>query len=221
MPLSDDPQCAVGRQQIIEQAERRLGEGDVDLLPAAAPPALLDSRQLGAFMRELLEEAELPTEFSELQRALYVVACRLDTWERVVFSRETQPGVSIPDAVAASAAIPLLFRPVHINGAEYIDGGVKGTAAIDVAIDKGAKLIVVVNALVPLDVRGVRQSTYLHRFGNSIVDLGGISGADYDQVNLKKILENIFGSLKLEGLAKKVLIPSFDLKGTGAMVAFR
>jgi len=46
---------------------------------------------------------------------------------------------------------------------------------------------------------------------DNIVDLGGISGADYDQVNLKKILENSFGSLKLEGLAKKVLIPSFDL----------
>jgi len=46
---------------------------------------------------------------------------------------------------------------------------------------------------------------------DNIIDLGGISGADYDQVNLKKILENSFGSLKLEGLAKKVLIPSFDL----------
>jgi predicted acylesterase/phospholipase RssA len=46
---------------------------------------------------------------------------------------------------------------------------------------------------------------------DDLVDLGGISGAEYDQVNLKKILGKIFGSLKLEGLAKKVLIPSFDL----------
>jgi patatin-like phospholipase/acyl hydrolase len=46
---------------------------------------------------------------------------------------------------------------------------------------------------------------------DNIVDLGGISGADYDQVNLKQILQKIFGPIKLEGLAKKVLIPSFDL----------
>jgi hypothetical protein len=33
-------------------------------------------------------------------------------------------------------------------------------------------LVVVVNPLVPLDVRGIRRSTELHRFGESIVDLG-------------------------------------------------
>src|SRR5258705_1882392 len=35
---------------------------------------------------------------------------------------------------------------------------------------------------------------------DNIVDLGGISGADYDQVHLKKILEGIFCSIQLEGL---------------------
>jgi predicted acylesterase/phospholipase RssA len=136
------------------------------------PSGLLDSRQLGAFMRMVLELSEMPTQFSQLQRELYVVACEVDTWQRVVFGRDTKPPVSIPDAVAASAAIPILFSPVRINGAGYVDGGVKGTAAVDVAIDHGAELIVVVNPLVPLDVRGVKKSTYLHRFGNSVADLG-------------------------------------------------
>jgi predicted acylesterase/phospholipase RssA len=136
------------------------------------PSGLLDSRELGSFMRMLLELSDMPVEFAQLDRELYVVACEVDTWQRVVFGRHTKPAVSIPDAVAASAAIPILFNPVTINGAGYVDGGVKGTAAIDVAIDHGADLIVVVNPLVPLDVRGIRKSTYLHRFGSSIADLG-------------------------------------------------
>ncbi|HZI32432.1 MAG TPA: patatin-like phospholipase family protein, partial [Candidatus Binatia bacterium] len=42
-------------------------------------------------------------------------------------------------------------------------------------------------------------------------DLGGISGADYDQKNLGKILKRIFQNTKLKDLSKRVLIPSFDL----------
>jgi len=141
-------------------------------LSLALPSGLLDSSRVGAFMREILELAEMPVEFGELQKELYVVACQLDTWERMVFSAETKPAVSIPDAVAASSAIPILFKPVRIHGIDYVDGGVKGAAAVDVAIDRGADLVVVVNALAPLDVRGVRDSAILRRFGRGISDLG-------------------------------------------------
>jgi NTE family protein len=141
-------------------------------LSLALPSGLLDSSQVGAFMREILELAEMPVDFAQLDKELYVMACQLDTWERKVFSAETRPKVSIPDAVAASSAIPIVFKPVRINGVDYVDGGVKGAAAVDVAIAKGAELIVVVNALAPLDVRGVKDSTFLHRFGRNIADLG-------------------------------------------------
>ncbi len=141
-------------------------------LSLALPSGLLDSSQVGAFMREILELAEMPVQFAQIEKELYVVACRLDTWERTVFSAGSRPRVSIPDAVAASSAIPVLFKPVRIDGVDYVDGGVKGAAAVDVAIDKGADLVVVVNALAPLDVRGVKDSTFLHRFGRSIADLG-------------------------------------------------
>ena len=141
-------------------------------LSLALPTGLLDSSQVGAFMREILELADMPTEFDQVDKELYVVACELDTWQRTVFGRDTAPRVSIPEAVAASSAIPIVFRPMRINGIDYVDGGVKGAAAVDVAIDRGADLIVVVNALAPLDVRGVKGSNLLHRFGNTISDLG-------------------------------------------------
>ena len=141
-------------------------------LSLALPSGLLDSSRVGAFMREILELAGMPVEFGEIEKELYVVACQLDTWERTVFGAGTRPSVSIPDAVAASSAIPIVFKPVRIHGIDYVDGGVKGAAAVDVAIDRGAELVVVVNALAPLDVRGIRDSTFLHRFGRGITDLG-------------------------------------------------
>ncbi|TMC13905.1 MAG: hypothetical protein E6J29_05105 [Chloroflexi bacterium] len=127
-------------------------------LSLALPTGLLDSSQVGVFMREILELAQLPTSFDGIEKELYIVACQLDTWERAVFSATTTPNVSIPEAVAASSAIPIVFKPVRLNGIDYVDGGVKGAAAVDVAIDHGAELVVVVN--------------FLHRFGRTIADLG-------------------------------------------------
>ena len=159
-------------QDLIKHRGSFLISDILGFLSLALPSGLLDSSQVGAFMREILELAEMPVDFNQIEKELYVVACRLDTWERMVFGADTQPSVSIPDAVAASSAIPIVFRPVRIAGIDYVDGGVKGGAAIDVAIDKGADLVVVVNALAPLDVRGVKDSTFLHRFGSTIADLG-------------------------------------------------
>jgi predicted acylesterase/phospholipase RssA len=141
-------------------------------LSLALPSGLLDSGRVAEFMAELLRLADLPSTFEALERELYVVACQLDSWERTVFGRETRPAVGIPEAVAASTAIPILFKPVNINGVDYVDGGVKGHAAVDVAIDHGANLVVVVNALAPLDARAARNPNFLHRYGQSIADLG-------------------------------------------------
>lgn len=46
---------------------------------------------------------------------------------------------------------------------------------------------------------------------DNIRDLGGLTGADYDQSNLEKILRRIFGPLRLQDLSKRVVIPAFDL----------
>ena len=42
-------------------------------------------------------------------------------------------------------------------------------------------------------------------------DLGGLTGADYDQKNLGNILRGVFKDLRLKDLAKRVLIPAFNL----------
>ena len=44
-----------------------------------------------------------------------------------------------------------------------------------------------------------------------VVEIGGLSGAKYDNVNLKQILQETFGALKLKDLKPRVLIASFSL----------
>src|SRR5207245_6610415 len=83
-------------------------------------------------------------------------------------------------AVAASTCIPILFRPTDIEGRHYVDGGIKGHAAIDLAIQRGAKLIIVINGLVPLDTAGIRERTTYAGVRRSIYELG--VRAIYNQV---------------------------------------
>ncbi len=44
-----------------------------------------------------------------------------------------------------------------------------------------------------------------------VVEIGGLSGAKYDNANLKQILRETFGALKLKDLKPRVLIASFSL----------
>jgi predicted acylesterase/phospholipase RssA len=85
--------------------------------------------------------------FARLPHDLFIIATDLDNGERVVFSREND--VPLEKAVAASCAVPLLYRPVRIAGRDYVDGGVRGTASLDLAIEQGADLVVVINSMVP------------------------------------------------------------------------
>jgi DNA repair photolyase len=57
--------------------------------------------------------------------------------------------VPISTAVRASAALPMLYAPSEIKGRTLVDGGVVSTTNLDVAVEAGARFIVVVNPLVP------------------------------------------------------------------------
>jgi len=100
-----------------------------------------------------LERIETPNEFRAFQRKtrrkLYISACDLDTAERVIFGADENSEVTISQAVQASSALPLFYKPARINGIDYIDGGVRHTANIDVAIEKGADLIICYNPFRP------------------------------------------------------------------------
>ena len=57
--------------------------------------------------------------------------------------------VSIARSVAASTALPMVYKPVEIKGRQLVDGGIRSTTNVDIAVERGAKFVIVVNPLVP------------------------------------------------------------------------
>jgi NTE family protein len=62
----------------------------------------------------------------DLSRAIFVAATDVRTGEPRVFTREE----ITPEVIMASAALPLLFRAVEIDGVPYWDGGYSGNPAL-------------------------------------------------------------------------------------------
>ncbi len=117
------------------------------------PSGLYDGMALERYMREGLTVHGSANDFRALRKELYIIATELDTGERAVFGTDVNCHVPISHAVAASTALPMVYKPVRIDGREYVDGGMRGTASLDVAIEHGANLVVCVNPLVPFDNR--------------------------------------------------------------------
>ncbi len=119
------------------------------------PSGLFDNRRLERFIRKGFAARGLTNSFRTLYRErgkeLYIVAMNLDTAERVVFGHDEESALSISEAVQASTALPGFYRPARIKGVDYIDGGVRRTANLDVAIEHGADLVICYNPFRPFN----------------------------------------------------------------------
>ena len=127
------------------------------LARAAARP--LEARPL-ALAAGLLPEGSVGTELISAAIAglplhswpdsrLWVCAVRERDGRLVVFGRDQRP--PIPQAVAASCAIPGFYRPVSIGGEPFVDGGAHSPTNADVLAGLGLDLVVVSS---PMSVAG-------------------------------------------------------------------
>jgi NTE family protein len=129
--------------------------GDVSImdvvtgLSAALPTGLYDGHAIERYVEEVLSDPDRSNDFRLLEAELYLTATDLDTTERVVLGEGDWADLPISSAVAASAALPMVYTPVELRGRQFVDGGIRSTTNIDVAVERGAKFIIVVNPLVP------------------------------------------------------------------------
>lgn len=114
------------------------------------PAGFFTVGQLEVYMRRVFQEKGLSNDFRTLGRTLLIPAVDLDRAERVVFGAEAMADIPISQAIAASSAIPGFFEPYAIGEHDYVDGGVGYTGHADLAVERGADAVVVVNPLVPL-----------------------------------------------------------------------
>src|SRR5260221_1223092 len=118
-------------------------------LAESLPSGLYDGRGIETYIADVLGDPDRTNDFRMLDRELYLTATDLDTCERVILGGEDWDDVPISKAVQASTALPMIYKPVELKGHELVDGGIRSTTNVDIAVERGAKFIVVVNPLVP------------------------------------------------------------------------
>jgi NTE family protein len=118
-------------------------------LAEALPSGLYSGAGIEQYVHAVLGESGRTDDFRLLERELYVVATDLDTCERIVFGADDWDDVPISTAVRASTALPMLYKPTKVRDRELVDGGIVSTTNLDIAVEAGAKFVIVVNPLVP------------------------------------------------------------------------
>jgi predicted acylesterase/phospholipase RssA len=129
---------------------RELSAIDIGVgLAEALPTGLYSGNGLSDYVAKALEDGGRVNDFRMLENELYLTATDLDTCERIVFGEDGWTDVPISKAVQCSTTLPIVYKPVDLKGRQLVDGGIRSTTNVDIAVEKGAKFIVVVNPLVP------------------------------------------------------------------------
>ncbi len=124
----------------------------LDDVAGLMPTGFVSNTPLQNWMKKQLTAGGRSDDFREVQGRLYVGATELDTYRPVVFGDRNFIDVPISTAVAASCALVPVFSPVTIERREYVDAQFSSTANVDLAVRKGATLVVVINPVAPIAV---------------------------------------------------------------------
>jgi NTE family protein len=97
------------------------------------------------YLKERLIQIGIPPNFEDLQKKLYVTATNLTKGKTEIFHEGP-----LLETILASCSIPLVFKPVIINGDRYADGGILNNLPASAIISQ-ARRIIGVN-VIPLSV---------------------------------------------------------------------
>lgn len=114
-------------------------------------------------------------------RPTAIVAYDLHDNSRAAFGTDEAPDVGIADAVAASSAVPLVFRPYPIADRLYVDGGVASGTHADLVLGNSHPLDLVL-VLAPMAAQVQRARARFHE-------------KMFDRVGIRSLRQEI-GSIK-------------------------
>ncbi|HSL26708.1 MAG TPA: patatin-like phospholipase family protein [Acidimicrobiia bacterium] len=120
-------------------------------------PAPYDTSGLAGWVREELGEAAEGWPGAPTVIVAYDVAGR----RRTAFGTVDAPEVGLADAVAASTAIPIVFRPRVIAGRAYVDGGVVSGTHADLVLGSPRPLDLVL-VIAPMAAEEDRNGAWAH-----------------------------------------------------------
>jgi len=128
--------------------------------------------------KDILTTVTMAEFFQKTGIELHVMVTNVNEFEHVDVSYKTHPDWSLVDAVHSSCAIPVLFKPISIDGNLYCDGGFCVNYPIKQSIQNGAN---------PDDVFGIQNT----EIDNEEIDTTMFSLFDYIIHLLNKILKKI------------------------------
>jgi predicted acylesterase/phospholipase RssA len=114
------------------------------------PPGIYSTEPLERTLCKRFTALGYPHHFNELRSRLYVTGSDIDTGERLIFGDGEFAEMHMCRAIAASCAIPIFFQPIRIGDRDVVDGAVAEGTPIALAAERGARLIVFVNPVVPI-----------------------------------------------------------------------
>jgi NTE family protein len=122
----------------------------IDSALKVTPTAIFSGDKLRRHLESEFKKPGMTDDFARLARELYIGATDQDTLTHVTFGEKGLRDVPISHAVRASAAMTPYYAPEKINGRFYVDGIFTRTLNLDVAVEHGARLIICVDPLTPV-----------------------------------------------------------------------
>lgn len=156
------------------------------------------------FLEEFFVRRGIANTFHGLPRRLRVMAHDLDSGEQILFGSEGHDHVPVTRACIASMAVPPFFSPVRIGDRQYIDAGAAQFTHLDVAVDAGAAVVVVVNPMVPVRAASVPTG---HGRRTSLRDKGMLWVTNQAiRIGTHKLMQESIARMRASGRAEVILI---------------
>src|SRR5918992_394421 len=84
-------------------------------LAEGLPSGMYDGKAIQEYLEKVLGDPDRTNDFRMLENELYLTATDLDTCERIVLGGPDWDDVPISRAVAASTALPMVYKPVEVK----------------------------------------------------------------------------------------------------------
>lgn len=186
---------SLGRRIFLQRGQTSLMDIVIGLAEAL-PPGLYNGAGVERYLRRVLADRGVADDFRSCKHELYITATDLDTCERVVFGQPGYDDVPISTAVRASTALPMVYAPVRVGDRELVDGGIVSTTNLDIAVEMGAKLVIVINPIVP----------YHNDFDEPVRTMRGVRARRISDMGFPKVGYQAFKLLahrRLHGMAEQ------------------
>lgn len=177
---------------------------ELDRFNDSLPAGFFSLDSYERFLEDFFVRREVPNTFSAMPKALRILAHDLDSGDETLFGSKGFEHVPVTRACIASMALPPLYSPVRIGSRHYIDAGPAQTNHVNVAVEQGADVVVVVNPMVPILAQDVPTG---HGPRPSLRDKGMLWILSQSmRIGVHRLMQESYKRITSEGCADVVLI---------------